>query len=149
LSRTTELFHTGVKAVCATFIAICMIAAFYSLGPRLETEWWPVVGKLKINSMETPRPGWTLIRVNFEKLRDCEYVGLSWYVGQRPDNFERIAVSVQRDPEDTGSPNRPLGLQRAGPWLVAVDTKEFTRGTFAQLQHRCHPFWISTTDFYP
>jgi len=143
------VLYTGVKTICGTFIALCMIAAFYSLGPRLETEFMPVVGKLKITSMEPWKPGWTLIRVNFKKLRDCEYVGLAWYAGQRPDNFERVAVVVQRDPADTGSPNRPLGTQRAGPWLIAVDSKEFTRGTFAQLQHRCHPFWISTTDFWP
>lgn len=147
--KTTEFVHLTVKTICATFIVICMLAGFYSIGPRLETEWWPVVSKLKIVSMEPGDPGWTKIRVTFTKLRDCEYVGLAWYVGQRPNNFERVAVIIQRDPKDVGSPNRPLGTQRSGPWLIAVDSKEFSRATFAQLQHRCHPFWITTTDFYP
>ncbi|HEY9155593.1 MAG TPA: hypothetical protein VIM69_10700 [Opitutaceae bacterium] len=138
-----------MQVVCATIIVLCTVGGFYSLGPALETTYWPVVSKLQIEKTEWQPDGWVKLRVRFKKLRDCEYVNLAWYKGNRPDDFERVAVIVQRDPKDTGSPNRPLGTQRAGPWLVAVTEEELKYQSFAQLWHRCHPFWTTVTEFYP
>lgn len=149
MSRTFSIVYTSVKALCVTVIVLCTIGLFYSIGPALETTYWPVVSKVKVEQLKPGTQGWTIIRANFTKLRDCEYVGLAWFKGTRPDGFERVAVIVQRDPQDTGSPNRPVGTQRAGPWLIAVTPEEFKYQSFAQLWHRCHPFWTTVTEFYP
>lgn len=149
MSKTFSLIYAIVQGVCVTFVVLCMIGLFYSIGPALETKYWPVVTKLKIESVEPQIDGWVKIRVSFTKIRDCEYAGLGWYKGQRPDDFERVAVIIQRDPKDTGSPNRPLGKQRSGPWLIAVNKEELKYQSFAQLWHRCHPFWTTVTEFYP
>lgn len=137
------------KTMCAAVTIFCVVAAIYTAGPALETKYWPVVSKLRIISTEETPEGFIKLRVQFTKLRACEYIGLAWYVGERPDNFERVAVSVMRDPHDVGSPNRPLGTQKAGPWIVAISSADFYSNSFAQLQHRCHPFWTTTTEFYP
>ena len=149
MSNRFSYFYVVIKTICITFIVLCMIGLFYSLGPALETTYWPVVSKLKIESVETLPDGWVKIRVKFTKLRDCEYMSLAWYKGVRPDDFERVGVIVQRDPKDNGSPNRPLGTQHAGPWLIAVNEDELRYQSFAQLWHRCHPFWTTVTEFYP
>lgn len=138
-----------VKTICATVIVISLLGGFYSLGPKLETARWPVVSKLKILKVEETPEHWTKIQVSFTKLRDCEYLGVSWYLGARTNMFERVAVVLQRDPPDVGSPNRPLGTQRAGPWLIAINEHDFYNRSFALVFHRCHPFWNTITEFYP
>lgn len=149
MSKTFSTVYWVVQVICATIIGLCTVGAFYSVGPALETTYWPVVSKMQIVHMEPAEEGWVKMRVSFTKLRDCEYVGLAWFKGTRPDDFERVAVMLQRDPSDTGSPTRPLGTQRAGPWRVAVTPEEFKYKSFAQLWHRCHPFWTTVTEFYP
>ena len=107
-----RVFTAGCMAL--TFFAT--LYAIWIVGPPLETRFWPVVSKLQIISMEPAPDGFTKIRAGFNKLRDCEYVGIAWFVGDRSISFERVVVALNRDPKDTGSPNRPLGYQRAGPW---------------------------------
>jgi hypothetical protein len=107
------------------------------------------VSKLRILAIEPTPDGQTKIIVAFRKLRDCEYLGLSWFVGNRPDDFERVSVVLMRQPGDTSSPNRPIGFQKAGPWLLGMSPTDVTAHSFAQLAHRCHPFWTTITEFYP
>lgn len=149
MSKTFAFVYWVVQTICVAVIMLCTIGLFYSVGPALETTYWPVVSKLQIKNIEVDEKKWVRIQATFTKLRDCEYVGLTWFKGQRPNDFERVPVVLQRDPLDVGSPTRPLGTQRAGPWLIAVTPEEFKYQSFAQLWHRCHPFWTTVTEFYP
>ena len=126
-----------------------MVFTVYAVGPPLETKWRPVVSKLEILSVEPAPMGKTKIRAAFRKLRDCEYLGIAWFVGTRATDFERVSVELMRDPNDTSSPSRPLGYQKVGPWVIGMPPDELRSHSFAQLQHRCHPFWNSITEFYP
>ncbi len=137
------------KLFCSVVILFSLVFTIYAAGPAIETSYWPVVSKLEITSIEPAAGGKTKIRVAFRKLRDCDYLGISWFVGDRLSNFERVSVELMRDPSDTSSPNRPLGYQHAGPWIVGISPDELKSHSFTQLQHRCHPFWNSITDFYP
>jgi len=136
----------------ASFYLVLIIGStvtIFSLGPYLETRFWPTVSKLHILSIEATGPAETTIRAEFTKLRNCEYVGISWYRGTPQGGFERVPVILLRQAGDTSSPNRPTGKQRAGPWIIGVPISEVPSNSFAQLVHRCHPFWPTTTDFYP
>lgn len=143
-------FSLGLfKLACSVVIFFAFVFTAYAVGPALETTYWPVVSKLEILSIKPTADGRTEIRAAFRKMRDCEYIGLAWYVGTRPDNFERVSVILLRDGDGTASPNRPVGYQKAGPWIVGLPPNELTGQSFAQLTHRCHPFWTTVTDFYP
>ena len=138
------------------FTAVCVAIAFFAtlytvwmIGPSIETRFRPVVSKLQILYLEPTDDGRTKMRVAFRKLRDCEYVGIAWYMGDRPREFERVSVVLQRDPTDTGSPNRPMGYQKAGPWIIGMPPDALKSSSFARLSHRCHPFWTTITEFYP
>lgn len=135
--------------LCAVIAFFAMVFTVYAIGPTLETRFFPVVGKLEILSIEPAENGGTEVRAAFRKIRECEYIGLAWYVGRRPDNIERVTVQLMRDPRDTSSPNRPVGYQRAGPWIIGLPPFEARNNSFARLTHRCHPFWVTTTDFFP
>lgn len=138
-----------VKMVCAVIVFFGLVFTVYAIGPTLETRFFPVVSKLQILSIASTKSGQTEVTAAFRKLRDCEYVGLAWYVGRQTDDMERVTVQLMRDPNDTSSPNRPVGYQKAGPWVIGIPPYDVRNNSFARLYHRCHPFWTSTTDFYP
>ena len=137
-------------------MSFCMAVTFFAtlytiwvIGPALETKWFPVVSKLTITSLTTNDNGQATVMAEFTKLRECEYLGLAWYRGQQSGGFERVPVILMRQEGDNSSPNRPPGTQRAGPWIIGMPPDEIAGNSFAQLSHRCHPFWVTTTDFYP
>jgi hypothetical protein len=138
-----------VKMMCGVILFFSFVFTVYAIGPALETRFFPVVSKLEILSIRPTEDGRTEVRAAFRKIRDCEYIGMSWFVGKRPDDFERVAVVLMRDPNDTSSPNRPVGYQKAGPWIIGLPIDQVKGNSFAQLVHRCHPFWTTTTDFFP
>jgi len=138
-----------IKMICGSIAFFSLIFTVFAVGPALETRYWPVVSKVEIISIEAGVGDTTIVRAAFRKLRDCEYVGTAWYEGTRPDNFERVSMTVLREPGDTSSPSRPVGQQKAGPWVIGMPLDSLLNKSFAQLTHRCHPFWMTTTNFFP
>jgi hypothetical protein len=136
------------KVFCGAVIVIATIFTVFLVGPAVETRYFPVVDKLIIDRMEWQGPSVTRIWATFRKLRECEYVGISWFSGTR-DDFERVPVILHREKGDTSSPNRPVGYQHAGPWDIGVPIYDIPTKSFARLSHRCHGFWTTTTEFYP
>ena len=122
---------------------------FFNMGPYLETRFWPPVSKLNVLSLTPGDDNTSVLDAEFTKRRDCEYLGISWFKALPDGKFERVPVILLRKDGDTSSPNRPVGTQRAGPWIIGVPPAELRTSSFARLSHRCHPFWLTTTDFYP
>jgi hypothetical protein len=149
MSRNQALFFAAIKGFCGAIIFVMTLFTVFAAGPLIETRFWPPVSKLQILSMTATTDGRTIIRADFTKLRDCEYVGIAWYRGTRDGNFERVPVILQREPGDQSSPDRPLGRQTAGPWIIAVPLDEIRTNSFAELFHHCHPFWMTRTEFFP
>jgi len=147
--RKTFMFLRFFTAFCLAITFSITVFVAWTAGPYVE-KWafGPVVSKLRILSFEVTPDGNTKLAAEFTKLRDCEYVGIAWF--RRYDaGFERIAVELMRAAGDTSSPNRPLGTQRAGPWVVHLTPDDIRTNSFAQLRHKCHGLWITTTEFYP
>lgn len=136
--------------MCAAVIFASVLYVIWAVGPAIETRFAPVVGKLQILSIEPGQmEGTTEIHAAFQKLRECEYLGISWFHGTKEGGFERVPITLLRQEGDTSSPNRPVGFQKAGPWIIGIPPDELTGNSFAQLRHQCWPFWVTTTDFYP
>ena len=138
-----------IKAFCAAVIFCATLATVWTVGPAVETRFWPAVSKLTIIAMHENDEGMAVLDAQFNKFRDCEYLGIAWFLRQDDGSFERVPVILQRREGDTSSPNRPTGTQRAGPWIIGMSTADLTSRSFARLSHRCNPFWVTTTDFYP
>jgi hypothetical protein len=139
-----------VKSCLAAIIVLATIFTLWTIGPSIETARLPVVGKLEVLSVVENADHHTVIRAAFRKLRECEYIGIQWFkIEDGGQSFERVPVELLREDNDTSSPNRPVGYQKAGPWIVHVSLAEFKERSFATLTHRCHPFWSTTTNFYP
>ena len=148
-STLGEWLEFIAKVFCGSVIIMGVIFSVWAVGPSLENRYFPVVSKLKIADLRADSDGNAIIMAEFTKVRNCEYLGVAWYRGSRNQGFERVPVILQRRAGDRSNPNRPLGTQRSGPWLVGMPVVEIDGNSFAELFHRCHPFWISKTDFYP
>lgn len=139
----------GVTVVCYAIASFAALYLVWMVGPFLETKYLPAVGKMIIQRATVDDQGRTELMVAFRKIRDCEYIGISWYRGDPRGEFERVPIILGRQESDISSPNRPVGYQFTGPWTVAVPFAELHSNSFALLQHRCHPFWLTTTEFWP
>lgn len=139
----------AIKVACGVIILICATFTLFTVGPAVETQFFPAVSKLRILSVSSTDMRESRVEAEFTKLRGCEYLGIAWFRGDPSGKFERVPVVLMRKDGDTSSPNRPTGTQKAGPWIIGVPPNEIGRNSFARLSHRCHPFWVTTTDFYP
>ncbi|MCW4115662.1 hypothetical protein NPA31_011875 [Aurantimonas sp. MSK8Z-1] len=138
----------ALKVAMGTISALCALYCFFALGPMVEARWFPVLGKLRIVQVDALSPRTSVVMTEFDKLRDCEYLGIAWYYNEA-SAFERVSMVPIRDPDDTSAPNRPTGAQRAGPWRIAMSAEAVRGKSFVQAFHRCHPFWTTVTNFYP
>lgn len=128
-------------------MTVLLITIFVTL-PLVETRFFPVVHKLQIDSIE-PLGEQSVIRGTLNKVRQCDYVGVAWFKRNAIGTLDRVQVQTRRDITDVSSPNRPLGRQGVGPWIIAIPADEIRANSVAELTHRCHPFWTTVTHFYP
>lgn len=125
------------------------ITTILLIAPYIETKHWPVVSKMQIDRMVSLDYNKTEVYASFEKLRSCDYVGIAWYYGNRKTGFTRAPLELMRSSSDVSSPNRPLGRQSSGPWIVSIPMEEISKNSFVELYHKCTPFWLTRTEFYP
>jgi hypothetical protein len=149
LAKVSGPLYGAVIGFCAVIIFFAATFTVFTVGPAIETRFFPVVGKLQIVSLMTNLDRNSILMAEFTKLRNCEYLGLAWYRGAQGGGFERVPVTLMRQEGDTSSPNRPVGTQRAGPWIIGMSAEDVRGNSFAQLQHRCHGLWVTTTEFWP
>jgi hypothetical protein len=149
MSRQARKWTGPLKAFFGTVTVLAVLYSFFTLGPALETRYLPVLGTMRITDVEELTPTTSLVRTEFEKLRACEYMGIAWYYGPEPGVFERVSMVPIRDPDDTSSPSRPIGIARAGPWRITIPAGDVRQKSFVEAFHRCHPFWTTVSKFYP
>lgn len=151
-SRLEKLIYVSIKAFCAAVVFVATIWTVWAVGPSAERNWQPVVGKLQILDAKEIEPGITEIHARFRKFRDCEYVGVAWYLGTPSGEFEQVRVQTIVDNEQLSeniAPTLPVGVSIAGPWRIAMSLNDLKDNSFAILTHKCHPFWLTMTNFYP
>jgi hypothetical protein len=146
-----RLVFRGVIAFCAAIIFACTLWTVWAIGPAVERQWRPVTGKLEITSKVEIEPGVVELRARYRKIRDCEYVSAGWYVGNPNGDYREVRVQniIETDQLRIANTSRPVGTSDIGPWRVGMSLDELNSNSFAIITHRCHPFWLTTTQFYP
>lgn len=117
------------------------------VGPWMETQLNPVITQFEIMSAIPATDDSTSIMTRFSKDRDCEFVGIAWYRGVQTRTFERVGVKLMN--AVPSNPTRPIGYQRAGPWIVDLPVDELREHSFAEVTHRCHLLWSTRTHLFP
>lgn len=127
-------------AAASLLVVWASVVIVWPLGPQTEGNFLPVVGKVFVSETVSSKNS-VAFYVEFRKLRQCEFIGLTWYRGD-----VRLILEFEPDADKT-IPTRPTGGQYIGPWrLHGTNSLE---GTNATVVHRCHPFWNTYTQFYP
>ena len=149
MSRLSKTLVAVMQGVLISITVAVMLVTFFVSLPMLETRYKPVVSKLAIGKVEPASDGRSIVYAAFNKLRQCEYIGIAWYQRQSDGSLERVPLELLRRPGDISSPNRPLGRAQSGPWIVSIPVNQLRQSSVVELTHRCHPFWTSVTQFYP
>lgn len=120
-----------------------LVLAFFTVGPWIETKYFPVYSKFTIvESQQTPE-GLQMV-ARFTKKRNCDPQGYGWFVG---DFGALRQVRLHTLPGYTI--HRPLGTQLTQPFVVKELTVADLANIYAEVYHRCHPLWITRTVIYP
>jgi hypothetical protein len=90
----------------------------------------------------------TEIILTFDKVRECHpFLGMDWYI-DTARGYEKVLHRYVRSYTNDQDSSRPTGVNVSEPWIISVPYEDFGR-TFAEVQHRCHPYWITVTQFWP
>lgn len=124
-------------------LAAILFPLAVSGGKFAERKYFPVVENFKITDSSPFDEDKTLFNVTFDKLRNCEFLGVNW----NSSNGNRLPFEFREDlgNEFVGGVTRPTGSHTAGPWLVWADNLDTISGT---TYHKCHPLWITETLMY-
>jgi hypothetical protein len=117
------------------------------VGATYEGILYPVVHDFRIEKMEPKGENKTWVWVSFQKQRDCEYIGISWYykfdtpglttISRRELNIDPLNQSEGQDL------NRPRGEHIDGPWEVNMSMDDIKNHSLLTTTHRCHPLYIT------
>jgi hypothetical protein len=136
-------------------IAAGILGAAWSVAGRIEGHFFPVVTDIEITSIEPMAGGWSRVWGTFEKPRDCGFRGLDVILGGetwvdwRSMEGAKIRKPGGEDGTGAAAPESNPNLEHFGPWQVQVDGRQLETKTRMIARNRCHPFWLTVTEFYP
>lgn len=125
----------------SSFIIITIwvfIVVFTNLFGSIEGKFYPVVTDFTYYPISN---GGHLNYVfgSFEKLRNCDFEKLRWYIEDSDGRRVRIAVTFD-------SVNvRHSGRHHFGPWASIASLNQLMNQSVIYSDHSCHPLWYTTT----
>lgn len=132
-------------------LTLCLVllvsAGLFTLGPKLEARFFPVYDKFEILKIKETDDGGTEVQFRYAKLRDCEPVGITWFVGDPGGAYRQIDLVSARPP--LTRVNKPLGENVSPPYKVDVAPAVLINRGFANIYNNCHPFWRTQSAIYP
>lgn len=129
------------KQLIGAFLII-PILFFKSVGGRVEGYLFPVTTLGVITKYEPMGETWTRVWGHSERLRQCSFEHLSWYLAHNGHNA-RADVMFEE-----GTKVRDGGEFDFGPWVVQLTPSQLFTRSYSIVYHRCHPFWLTETRFF-
>lgn len=134
------------KAI-AFVLLLASTPVFLSAGPVVERTIAPVVSEAVITDIRPdPKTGNFLFDMSFDKNRECEYLGISWYYKQGQTVIPILPPKYDPEVEQTRHGTRPTSKDiYIRGWRSPIND---LRGVVAYVHHRCHALWATQTKFY-
>ena len=132
-----------MKAAFFFFIGAALWAMVATFGGRVEGYFFPVTSQVSIIQTEVINPVQTRFWGELKRERQCAFESLEWRLGELGSSSRADLVFEE------GAKVRGSGLEEFGPWVVQLTPDQLLNRSFAVVRHRCHPFWITVTIFYP
>ena len=120
-------------------VLLMFLPVYGPLMTQLEGQLLPVTSKVTIIADEAAPGGGRNIRFSYVKHRACEIVGTSLRIGEQEVGFEPAV-------NDNMPRTRLPGQQVSRLWHVSADD---LTGVELWFTHRCHIFWLTSTQVFP
>ena len=130
-----------VHMILYVLLTMTLIIAIFTVGPALETKFWPPYSHFKLVRSEDTKEGLKII-AQFVKNRNCAPQGYGWYLGE----FGILKQVITRSTDIIQ--HRPLGNQ-LGTFVIKELTTADIPYLYAEVYHHCHPLWLSRSVIYP
>lgn len=133
-------YHILLRHIVPAFLAlILLIVVFYERVGIIEGTLYPVVSNTElVNARRIPEGMSAELR--FYIKRDCQPLELTWYKDER---IVPVFHSAGLDPKIH---DLSVGWRISGPWtFIGIES---LKDVSASIKHRCHPLWITTSQFY-
>lgn len=130
--------------VCA---AMVFMMGFFTIGPVVETTFFPPYGKFKLLSVEPYGEGQSRAIFSFDKRRSCTPAGFAWFNGEMGASYTIVDFVID-SPSGSGI-TRPPGHHISSPYIIDVPPNDVRTQLLGEIYSRCHPFWISRSEVYP
>lgn len=124
--------------------------------PRFEGSLWPVVSPVALfesGAIPAPPPPRTRFRAAAVKYRECDFVGIEWYLGQRGGRKTKVTAQFEDRPQI-----RDVGTLEWAGLVVGLSDAETRQDSYADVLHQCPAFrlggalvmrpWLTRTRFY-
>jgi hypothetical protein len=142
MNNTTKQRLSWVPIILGGWIFVYLTMTF---GQYVETKFFPVINNVIINNSLVEDGKKIKVELEFDKVRNCKYFGIRWFLGHPNRFFEPTHVELLDD--YAGNKTRLIGAQQSGPWIVTLkDSKhkwewEYHFGT---VTHDCGSPWGKT-----
>ncbi|MCB5201867.1 hypothetical protein LH464_05165 [Neorhizobium sp. T786] len=124
-----------------------LMMGFFTIGPELETRFWPAYGKFRLVSVEPYGEGHSRAVFEFEKKRSCTPAGFAWFNGEIGNSYQVVNFSID-GPGGSGV-QRPTGHHVSSPYIIEVNPNDVRTRLLGEIYSRCHPFWITRSEVFP
>jgi len=114
-----------------------------TIGPKIEGSIFPVAAGTQITVYEAVDEAWTDVYGYSRKIRECEFHHIEW--SYEKDKKRVFADVVIKEPTKA----RGGGEFSFGAWSVKLTPDQIRQDSRATTYHRCHPFWLTETTFFP
>lgn len=134
-----------MKSIVLVALSMIAYAVISPSLPYVSGHFYPVVGNVEIDTKQVAFHGgqWTEIAGRADKLRDCEFVEIRWFLDQPGDLRVRAQVRFFE-----AAKSRREGDFTFGPWVVQLTDDQLLRQSSANVVHKCHPLWLTITPFW-
>jgi len=115
-----------------------------TFGPDIEGRLFPVVVSTELTKITEEDETHSMIYGTSRKIRKCSFYKMEWYYGSPRGENVLVPLEVMER-----SRIRDNGEFTFGPWMLNLDKELARKESFAIVYHRCHPFWMTKTHFWP
>lgn len=116
-----------IMAICAPLLALAVL-----IFPRAETRLYPVVTEVTVLSATDAGNGWTRLEVEADKLRDCDWRGIVWFMGQRGGRSAPVRAYFSDPPQI-----RHIGRLHWSGLMVELPRETVLRNSYGDVLHEC------------
>lgn len=136
-----------VDRICGAIVLLGLLAYIVSVtAPSIEGRLFPVVSPIEVHSPvpHVPPAYQYKWKGRAEKLRNCEFIQVEWYLGRRAGGRVRVSAEFLDPPQV-----RPAGVLEWERLVIALEQGAVISNSHADVIHKCpmRP-WNTRTPFY-